>query len=56
MIRALRPYAKAVAPFVASLVAAGVQVALTGEYDAAEIHTNVMGLVAALLVYAVPNR
>lgn len=46
---------KAVAPFLGSLVLAGVQWALTGAYDNAELQTNVLGLVAALLVYRVPN-
>jgi hypothetical protein len=56
MPNALKPYAKAAAPFVLSLVAVAVQWAVTGTYDEAELATQLTGLLAALVTFAVPNR
>lgn len=52
----MKAHAKALTPFLASLILAGAQWALTGAYDAAEIQTNVLGLAGALLVWLVPNK
>ena len=52
----LRPFAKAITPFVASLVATGLQWASTGTYDEAEAATQLTGLFCALITYMVPNR
>jgi hypothetical protein len=52
---ALRPVAKAVAPFVVSLVAVGLQWASTGTYDEAELATQLTGLFGALATYFVSN-
>lgn len=51
----LQPYAKAVYPFVLSLIAVGVQWAVTGSYDRAELATQLTGLLAALVTLLVPN-
>jgi hypothetical protein len=56
MPKKLQPFAKAIAPFALSLVAAGLQWASTGTYDGAELETNVTGILTALAVYFVPNR
>lgn len=52
----LQPYAKAAVPFVASLLAVAVQWAVTGEYDRAELVTQITGLGSALLSLLVPNE
>lgn len=51
----LRPIAKALAPLVLALVAAAIQWAATGTFDAAEAWTTATGLAAAAGVYVVPN-
>jgi hypothetical protein len=52
----LRPYAKAIGPFVVSLVAVAVQWLATGTYDQAELNTQLTGIVCALISYWLPNR
>lgn len=49
------PIAKAEAPFVLSLVAAAVNWASSGVFNAPELYTLLGGAVAALVVYLVPN-
>lgn len=51
----LRPYAKAVAPALVTLIAIVGQVIATGEFDRAEFATAVTGALTSLLAYAVPN-
>lgn len=51
----LRPFAKAIYPFVASVVAVAVQWACTGSYDHAELATSLTGLAGAALTFFVPN-
>jgi hypothetical protein len=53
--KSLQPYAKAVVPLAASLIAVALQWAITGEYDRAELVTQLTGLGSALLTYLVPN-
>lgn len=52
----LRPYAKAVLPFIGTLVAIGVQWIVTGEYDRAELSTTLTGLIAAFVTLLAPNK
>lgn len=52
---ALRPYAKAVYPFILTLVATALTWAFTGEFNQQEIRTAVTGLVMTLLTFGVPN-
>lgn len=49
------PFAKAIAPALVTLLAVGIQVVATGEFDRAELATALTGLVAALSSYLVPN-
>lgn len=52
----MKPYLKAIVPFVGTLVAVVVQVLVTGEFDKAEIATAVTGILAATVTYLVPNE
>lgn len=52
----LRPYAKAIYPFVANLVFAGVAYLSTGTYDTNDLRVNVLGLIGVLLTFLVPNK
>lgn len=51
----LQPYAKALIPFVLTLVTIGVQWAVTGEYSHSELATTVTGLVTTFAAYLFPN-
>jgi len=55
-VRAFAPYLKAVAPAVGTLLAVGIQWAVTGEFGRAELATALTGLMAATLTYLVPNK
>jgi hypothetical protein len=50
-----QPYAKAVVPFVLTIIAVVGQWAATGELDRAELVTAVTGALSALVTFAVPN-
>jgi hypothetical protein len=52
----LRPFAKAVLPALATLIALGVQAATSGTLDTAEISTAITGLSAALIAYLATNH
>ena len=56
MPASLRPYAKSVAPFVLTLIAAAGQWIGTGEFDRAEFATAITGALAALVSYTVRNE
>lgn len=51
-----RPYVKALAPFVLNLAYAGAALIATGDYDAADVKVNAIGLVGAVLTFLLPNR
>lgn len=51
----LQPYAKAVVPFVLSLIAALGQFLVTGEFDRAELVTALTGSLTSLVTLLVPN-
>lgn len=51
----LQPYAKALLPAVGTLVAIAVQLAVTGEYDRAELTTTITGLGATIVAFVFPN-
>jgi hypothetical protein len=51
-----RPYAKALWPSIGALVAVGVQVVSTGNFDSAELATALTGGLGALVTLAVPNH
>lgn len=55
MMSNLKPYLKAIVPFVGTLVAIGVQVLVTGQFDKAEVATAVTGILASAVTYFVPN-
>ena len=55
-MNAVRPYLKAVLPFVLSLGAVAVQWVVTGTYDEAELATQLTGLFGALVTYAAKNE
>lgn len=52
----LQPYAKSLAPAVATVVAVGVQAVQTGELDTDALETAGYGAVLTLLAFAFPNR
>jgi hypothetical protein len=52
---ALKPYAKAIVVFAATLIAIALEWALTNQLDTEELWTAVGGLATALGVYGVPN-
>ncbi len=52
---ALRPYAKAVYPFVATLVGVVVQWIITGEFNELELVTAITGIVTTSLAFLVGN-
>lgn len=52
----MKPYMKAVAPALMTVVAVLIQVIVTGEYDRAELTTTLTGLAAATLSYFVRNE
>ena len=52
----VQPYVKALAPFVLNLAYAGATLVATGDYDAADVRVNVLGLVGAALTFWLPNR
>ena len=54
--KSLQPYAKAVVPFVLTIIAVLGQWATTGEFDRAEFVTAVVGALSALVTYVVPNE
>lgn len=51
----LKPYLKAIVPFVATILAVALQWAVTGEFDRAEMVTAITGLLASAVTYLVPN-
>lgn len=55
-MNAIRPYLKAVAPALLTLVAVLVQVLVTGEYDRAELVTTITGLASATITFLVSNE
>jgi hypothetical protein len=52
----LQPFAKAIAPLVLGIVGALLQWVITGQLDGAALATAITGIVAAALVYLVPER
>lgn len=52
----LRPAAKAVYPATATAVGVAATWVATGEFDAAELRTAIIGGVGSLLVFAIPNK
>lgn len=52
----MRPYLKAVLPALLTLIAVGVQWAVTGEFDRAELVTTLTGLGSSLLTFYVRNE
>lgn len=52
----LQPFAKAVYPFVANLVYAGVVFIANGSYSEQNLKTNLLGLVGVVLTFLIPNR
>jgi hypothetical protein len=55
-MNALRPYLKAVVPFVLTIIAVCAQWFVTGEFDKAEFATALTGALSALVTYAVSNE
>lgn len=51
----IQPYAKAFLPFIGTLIAIGVQYAVTGEYDRAEFVTTITGFGSTLVTFLFPN-
>lgn len=54
-ISLLKPYAKAIAPFVLTVVTVLVNWVFTGALDATELHLAIIGAVTSLVTYLVPN-
>lgn len=52
----MKPYLKAVVPFVGTLVAVAVQWIVTSEFDKAEVATAITGILASAVTYFVPNE
>jgi hypothetical protein len=52
----LRPYAKAVVPFLLTVAAVLIQWAVTGELNRPELATALTGGLAALTAFLVPNE
>lgn len=50
-----KAFLKSLVPFVGTLVAVGLQYAVTGEFDKAEVATAVTGVAASLVTFLVPN-
>ena len=53
-MKVLLPYLKCIVPFVATVVAVGVQVAMTGQFDKVAVTTAATGALASLLALLTP--
>lgn len=51
----LQPLAKALFPFVGTILAVAVQFFVTGEFDKAELVTTLTGISAAVITFLFPN-